>query len=316
MLIHSKYLTRTLIPFFCLYSLQTNASSIAIAAGQFEQHINIGENSKTLTPKGYQVAASFGLSEHFSVSADLGQFEQEDSFSTNANIKLKKNTWGIAGNYFWQDYSVSLRYAKVSEDISVRTKRANNIAYQEEFTAPTYGFSASYSFTLGNENKEQLWYINTSFGVQHTDWELDLLRLHRPFELTSNQLTQSTGVDAGDNTFADIGIAASHYIPYSDNNGVYFGLSLSWNHLISGETSIISRNGRSISQLLERSNSRLVNSRATYLTQAVEGEEYGLTSIFVSFDISHNWSLDLDYSTSFAADENADSAYITLAYAF
>ena len=211
-------------------------------------------------------------------------------------------------SYYLENWSFAAQYSDLNELLTITNKRHNLALYEEDYQSPGYLISIAYDF--GNGATDASWLFSVSSSLQYNDWRLNLIRVERPIE---NEVF-NTGVDKGDTLFADVSFSAARFINISEENALYVGSSLGWNHLVSGKLSIVSRNGVSVQQMINAKSSGRNRLSQSSFSHSVHGDQYGLASLFVSYSLTDDFSIDLDYSTSFAADENSDGVYLTMGY--
>lgn len=311
----AQFITLFLLSTLTLASNFTaQANNLSLRAGQYKQNLVIGENQTDISPKGYDISASIDLTSNTIMYLDYSRYQKDSNFLTNNTLDYQKDSWGLGLSYYLGSWSFSAQYSDLDENLTITNTRQNIKAYIEDYQSPGYGISASYSFDV--ETANTTWYINIASGLQYSDWRLNLKRVERPIENESF----TTGIDKGDTLFADVSLSIARFVSLSSENSsndklLYLGGSIGWNHLISGESSIVSRNGVSVKQFVNaRTNSNRANQSS--FSHSVQGEQYGLISLFMSYNLSDNISIDLDYSTSFSADKNSDGVYITLGYSW
>ena len=295
---------------FSIISMPANSASFSVRAGQYKQNLILGENETDISPGGYDLSANFDITDNLVLHLDYGYYSKDKSFLQNNTLDYKKDTWGLGASFYLDNWSFSAQYSGLDELLTITNDRHKAIVYEEDYQSPAYMLSAGYSFDTQVDNTT--WFFNLSTALQYSDWKLNLKRVERPIENENF----NTGVDKGDTLFGDISFSAARFINVSDNNSLYVGGSVSWNHLISGESSIVSRNGITVQQLARTRTASQNRVNQSSFSQSVQGEQYGLLSFFVAYNLSENLSLDVDYSTSFSADENSDGAYITLSYSW
>lgn len=284
------------------------SASLSLRAGQYKQNLVLGENQTDIRPSGYDLSASFTITPNLVIHLDYSRYNDEANFLQSNDLDYKKDSFGAGLNYYLGNWSLTTQYSTLNESLIIANNRHNLTLYEEDYRSPGYLISAAYDFD--HASTEASWLFTASTSLQYNDWQLDLIRVERPIE---NEVF-NTGTDKGDTLFADVSFSAARFIALSANDILYVGGTLGWNHLISGEASIVSRNGVTIQQYINtRSTSRNRLNQASF-SNSIQGEQYGLASLFISYNLTENFSLDLDYSTSFAADENSDGVYLTLGY--
>lgn len=290
-------------------SLPSMATGITVSTGQFEQFLDIANQKTKLTPQGVSISGNVDITDTLNLSANYGKYEEETNRQHRAKLEFEKNTWGVGVSYYLGRWGLSARYGFIEEDIDISRAPNNLLVYKENFESDSYSLSTNYGFTTENKTP---WYISFSSSVLYNDWNLSSLRVNTPLTSPSS----NSGVEAGDSTSIDISITAASLYSMSESIGLYYGSSITWNHLISGESGVISRNGKSINQIIAARATSRNGLNSSYFSQSIDGEEYGLLSLFLSYEVGLNWSFDIDYSSSFLANQNTQSTYLSLNYQF
>ena len=302
-------LRTTLVSALCFsMSFPALSASMSLRLGQYKQNLVVGENETYIRPSGYDLSASFDISPNLVIHLDYGHYVNDSSFLHNNTLDYEKDNWGLGLSYYLDNWSFSTQYSDLDELLTITNNRHNLAFYEEDYQSPGYLISVAYDFDNGTADAS--WLFSVSSSLQYNDWQLNLIRVERPIE---NEIF-NTGIDKGDTLFADVSFSAARFIPLFEQDALYVGGSLGWNHLISGKLSIVSRNGISAQQYINAKSSSRNRLNQSSFSHSVHGDQYGLASLFVSYNLSDNLSVDLDYSASFAADENSDGVYLTLGY--
>ena len=288
------------------------ANSISMAYGGYQDTLYIGENRVELEPMGVSVFAQFNVNDAMTLNASYSKFDDNNSFNDIANVDLENQNIALGISYNWQDWLVFVDYSDTDEDVKIQAKSRDIRFYDEEYRAPAWSIGISHGDFIGDFDSATAspWYWSISAKTLYTDWERDTKRVSQPLQ----DPIIKTGKDAGDSWFASVGISLSQYMPTSGDAGFNYGGSLSWHHLISGESGIVSRNGRSISQI--SASRQLTSSQQSNFSQKVSGDQYGIVAIFFGYSLNNDFSIEFDTSTSVAADENSASINLSANYYF
>jgi len=312
---NNRFYTPSLFALFIVslcYFPPSLANNISLSYGTYQDTLTLGENNIELDPSGTTIYTLFEATPEFSFSFNYGEFDDNAKIANASVLKLDATSWGAGVSYNWQAWLFSLDYGYAEEDININNTAREIKLYQEHYQAPSWSVSGAYGDFISEG--DSLWYWSLSGNVQYTDWERNTERSL----LSEPQL--NTGKDAGDSWFSSLGLSLSQFYPTAFDSGFIYGGSLSWHHLITGESGIVSRNGRSISQISTASsslNARLSSSlNNSNFSQKIDGEHYGLASLFIGYDANEKFSVELNVSTSLAADTNAKSANISASYQF
>ena len=282
------------------------ANNISLSYGTYQDTISISDRNVELDPTGITLYSQFDLTPETSINVNYGEYNDSSRFNNASTIALDTNSWGLGISHSWQAWLFSLDYGYTEEDISIENNSRDISFYHQTYHAPSWLVSVAYGDFIGNTSRP--WYWSVAGNIQYADWERDIERVTQPI----NDPEINTGKDAGDSWFASIGLSLSQFLSTTEDTGILYGGSLSWHHLIDGESGVVSRNGRSISQI-SRNNSQFNQSN---FSQNIDGEQYGLATLFVGYNINQQFSVEIDLSTSIAADTNSNSANISTNYQF
>ena len=200
--------------------------------------------------------------------------------------------------YFLDSWSFSASYTNWQDELNITDPNVNESRVQQDTDSPSISVQAGYDWQKGN------WLLGTGSGFHYSDWENSERRD------TRNEAPR-TSVDEGSSTFVSIDVSASYLFELGGNRAVIVGASSRWNQLTDSESTAVSRNGRNISQVNNRTVRNFINSQS-----ALGSESYGQINAFISYDINENWLLDVNGSFDFGTDESSTAWAINLGYVF
>ncbi|NMP29977.1 hypothetical protein HII17_00260 [Thalassotalea sp. M1531] len=282
----------------------SSASSISLSATEYEDTVHVGENSLELKPIGATLFGLLDVTTNITLTASYAEFGDDKKFNDISTLDLSAKAWGIGISYSQENWLFHLDYGQSDEDITIKATNRNLKLYKEDYDSPSWSGGLGYSSFIGDD--AQPWYWSLNSNIQYADWQRNITR----YEINLPNLSIATSLDKGESWFASAGLSLSQFSATGANSGLLYGGSLSWFHLIDGESSAVSRNGRSVSQIAS-TNQRF---NASNFSQQIDGEQYGLVTIFAGYHFNEKYSVELSYSTSFAADENADSINLSVSY--
>ena len=275
-------------------STTIKAGSIYVGYGQSEQNSIVGERTISFSPSGASVLLSFDLNENLSLSFDYAHLSDEQAISNGVNGDLDLDSWGTGLVYYFGNWALSASYSDWQDELHIAPMENSIVRLEQETSSPSSSLSFAYSWD-GTD-----WQIGLAMGIHYSNWSQSRLSQTRP-----NEPLQSA-YDEGDSTFVSPSISAAKVVPISSKSDFIVGGSISWNHLTNSESLAISRNGRNISQISRRSN-----------TSSVGGtESYGQLNIYVSYDISASWLVDVDSTFDIGSEENTQAWSINIGYLF
>jgi hypothetical protein len=344
-----------LLGFSCTtFSGTAQANSLNLSYGQLKQHTSYLDEAVTLKPVGPSLSLSLDLNEQWSVDLGYNKWSDEltfeDIFTADSDLK----TWGGSVNYYRDKWSFSFSYNDSQDDSLLAGVRNPDERYRSDKTSSTsYGASAGYGWVSGN-----LFY-NVSFGAQMADWDSTSITLFTP-EPEPNppgpppgggggggggggnppppppppeppQSDLVTEVNSGDSSSISTSFSVARFWSLTEDTGVLVGGILSWNHMLSGDSVLVSSNGRNIPTNRPNQGGNNANGGGAGVTggndfnragnttglSSVSGDDsYGQVSVYVSYDLTESVSVDFDYGVDIGTDENDAVWSVSLGYFF
>lgn len=304
----TKNLRLLAFPFACLILANANnalANSVFVGFSQSELTSVLGPREVELEPSGTSLLASFDLSDNWTVSLDIGQQDDSATFETNATAYFDNDSWGTSINYYYENWAFSYGFSNWEDELEVIAFPLRNPAdrrqiYFQTNDSPSHAFRATYYW------QSDFWQVGLSGGIHYSDWE-QFTHFDNPLDATPRQDAR----DKGDSTFISLGLSASRFIPIDGNRNVILGGSVNWNELSDNNAQAISRNGRNINQI----NNRNLRNRLNALV--VSGSDsYGQANVYLSWDITEHWVLDLDTGVDFGGDDSTQYWSVNVGYIF
>lgn len=304
---HSISLQTTKISFTCaafslIFAYQAHAASIYYGYSQSDQTTPVGNNSLDFTPAGSSLLISLDPTENINVYAEFSALDDTQSINEQASGTLDLESLSVGIGYYLDNWSFSASYLDWQDELLVDTIETSRRVATDVTVADTFALSVSYDKTF------ESWQLGANIGLHYSDWQLDSQLLTRDSE---GKIRNQTSVDMGSSLFVSVGLSAAHYHSLSGASGIMFGGNIGWNHLTDSESEAVSRNGRNISQIANRTIRNLIT------TQNILGSEsYGQASLFISYDISEHWVTDLNFAYDFGTEVSSPAWSVNLGYQF
>ncbi|REL25745.1 hypothetical protein DXX93_03695 [Thalassotalea euphylliae] len=293
-----------------------HANSLSLSLGQYQDTFYLSDTHVDLTPKGATLYGNLDITEQLGLNISYGRYQDDTAVNERTNVDLDSDSWRLGLSYQWQNWYAVITYGDLDEDIMVANARVGTI-FTEQYQAPNTSASISYGdFTSDSQNA---WYWSLAGKLKYTDWQRASTRIRTREDDRGDINTRVNEIDSsGDSLFASLHISLSRWQPLSGNQSenlarqqsISYGAGISWHHLISGETDTLARN---LSGARPSGGSTV---RQASFSQQVSGDEYGLVNVFIGYQFSSQLGVELNISTSFAADDNARSGNFTFSYGF
>lgn len=326
-----------------LLSANSFANSLNVSFGQLEQQVAVQDEVASLDPAGVSLSLSLDLAENWQVGLDYQHWQDDTDITTVTqnqrdvpfNVDSDLTTWGGSVGYYLDNWSFSGSYSLSEDDtLTVNTRRPSNFR-SEDIRSSSLGGSVGYGWADGN------WFYNVSGGVQYSDWDLDTKQISSqppsppgqgqgqggqpPQSSQPNVLIEKTSNNA---THLNASVSLARYWSLTEDTGVLVGGLLSWNHTVSGESALVSRNGRNNNPLPNNfgngngngggnnggGNNGGVNNG---VLRSLSGDDsYGQVSLYMSYDLTPSWSIDVDTAVDVSSEYSAQTWSVGLGYYF
>lgn len=311
------------------------AGSMSMSYGELKQPFTYMQETVTFKPIGPSWLMSYDLNDNWSVDFDYQKWKDEklNSDRYQGNIDLKG--WGTGLSYYKEQWSFGLSYNhSTDETYAENIRRPQQQNFWEKTKAKSWGLSVGYGWLSGDM------FYNLSLSGQVSDWNSDTRETVRvppppeppegegppPGDEPPPQFEQVRDLTSGDVSSVSASFSMARYWPMQDGTGVMLGGMLSWNHMISGESVLVSSTGRRPPPQRPRNGSRgngrgaapggldLNRAGGGNLSSASGDDSYGQVAFYVSYDLTENWSVDFDTGIDIGTDENDVIWSVSLGY--
>lgn len=299
----------TILPLFLLtISSHSNAASIDISYGQQEYQVTLQDETVTLTPVGNAISFSSNLTDDLSMGLNYQNWQDDKNYDNRINTAVELSTVGASLNYYLDNWSFSTNYSRSEVDTKISgLKRKQNVK-NENIDSSSFGGSVGYGFAIND------WFYGILISGLYSDWDFDKYQVKtQQEEGVPPKIT--TEKSSGDSSSISSSLSAAYYIPLENETGLMLGGLITWNYLVSGDSILISRNGRDVNT---RPNNTARNSTANSAAlNSISGDDsYGQFALYASYDINDAWSVDIDTSLNIASVYDAYTWSISLGYLF
>ena len=305
------------------YAGGIQASSLSISYGQLKQHVSYANRELSLAPAGSSISLSLDLNDHYSVDFDYQSFADEHTLANIFKADSELKSWGAGVNYFKDNWSYSASFNQSTDDVFFAgiTNMANFSKEDTESTA--FGVSIGYGWAQGS------WFYNTSAGLNYSDWQSNTngqLEEIQPPSPSGNPPRPSRIITIVQNNEADAlsfnsSFSVARFWSLTDDTGIFAGALLSWSYTLSGDEAFISQIGRNNSRGGNNTSGGRIDTNnsagGSSAIGSVSGDDnYGQLSLYVSYDLTSSWSIDVDTGFDFGTDTNDQTWSVTLGYFF
>jgi len=299
----------TILPLFLLtISSHSNAASIDISYGQQEYQVTLQDETVTLTPVGNAISFSSNLTDDLSMGLNYQNWQDDKNYDNRINTAVELSTIGASLNYYLDNWSFSTNYSRSEVDTKISgLKRKQNVK-NENIDSSSFGGSVGYGFAIND------WFYGILISGLYSDWDFDKYQVKAQQEEGAPPKI-TTEKSSGDSSSISSSLSAAYYIPLDNETGLMLGGLITWNYLVSGDSILISRNGRDVNT---RPNNTARNSTANSAAlNSISGDDsYGQFALYASYDINDAWSVDIDTSINIASVYDAYTWSVSLGYLF
>jgi len=299
----------TILPLFLLtISSHSNAASIDISYGQQEYQVTLQDETVTLTPVGNAISFSSNLTDDLSMGLNYQNWQDDKNYDNRINTAVELSTIGASLNYYLDNWSFSTNYSRSEVDTKISgLKRKQNVK-NENIDSSSFGGSVGYGFAIND------WFYGILISGLYSDWDFDKYQVKAQQE-EGDPPKITTEKSSGDSSSISSSLSAAYYIPLDNETGLMLGGLITWNYLVSGDSILISRNGRDVNT---RPNNTARNSTANSAAlNSISGDDsYGQFALYASYDINDAWSVDIDTSINIASVYDAYTWSVSLGYLF
>jgi hypothetical protein len=308
-----------------LLSTNAYADSVSVSYGQLEQEVTLQDSTVSLNPAGAALSLSVDFATNWQVSLDLQQWDDDEitQRQNDAMVDVDLRTLGGSLAYYLDNWSFSTRYGVSQDDTFISSVTHPNVFRRDDSRSTSFGGSAAYGWASDN------WFYNVSGGVQYSRWDLDS-------EITTSQgqnppqppgQNQPSGPPqqdlqmqrtSGNSTSLNASVSIARFWSLTDNTGVLVGGLLSWNNVIDGDVVQITQNRQNQNAGGNNGGPGNANQGGNNGTlRSLSGDDnYGQLAMYISYDLTPSWSVDLDVGVDIGSEYSATSWSLSLGYFF
>jgi hypothetical protein len=289
------------------------ANNVSLNFSQLEQQISLQEENLSLKPAGPGVSLSFDLTSELILKFDYQAWQDNQQASNLSTVGIDLSTIGGSLSYLKNNWFYSASISASKDDITYLRERKTTPYRTEDTQTTSLGLNIGYNGLIDN------WMYDYSVGLQYTDWTIDSTQIEnktpppRPGEPKA-PLSNTTKTD-NNTTNINATAALARYWQLSGDNSLLAGAMLSWNYQLSGDEALSSGNNPPP----PRSNNPVRPSGigGNPINRATSGDDsYGQVLLYISYDLTSVWSIDIDTAIEVASDNNNQSWAIGMSYLF
>jgi hypothetical protein len=265
-----------------------------VGYSQSEQKSFVGERALNFSPIGPSLLVSIDLNDNLLLSFDYASLNDELVIMNTTNGNVEIESWGAGLTYYWEDWTLSANYSDWQDELRITAIASELARFSQDTQSPSSSLSMAHSWD-GSD-----WQVGLTMSLHYSKWSQS--------NRSQNQLNEAlqSAFDEGDSTFIGTSISTAKIVAISPQTQLVVGGSISWNYLTSNESLAVSRNGRNISQVSQRLSSATVTGT----------ESYGLLNMYISYELSESWLIDLDSTFDVGGEEDTQAWSVNLGYVF
>lgn len=280
------------------------ASSISLGY-QDTQHTLSSINENVKVPiKGFTALIDLSLNDAWSLDVDYATASGSEHDSLRRELDNDRKSYGLSLNYQRQAWSYGISVGRSDDESVIKHNQTARTISKDFADADSIAVSVGYGIDDGN------WFYGLSSSLQYSDWQSEqqlMPRQERPAIVSKSE---------GDSSIASLVVSVGHAWLSDQDKFTIVGAMLQWNHVLSSDEQSVEPS-LSIRRQARVSAIRVDRARsANILDPFITDEDYGQFLIYMNFDLSSNWSLSLDYSTSFAIDDKQPAWSSAIEYRF
>jgi len=305
-----KY-NQCIVPLILLtLSSYSNAANISVSYGQQEYQVTLQDETVTLNPVGNAISFSTNLTDDLSMGLSYQNWQDDKDYENRVNADVELITYGTSLSYYLDSWSFSGNYSQSQVDTKISgLKRKHNLK-NENIDSASIGASIGYGFVKGD------WFYGILVGGLYSDWDFDKYQVKASTE--ENEVPKvTTEKSSGNSSSISSSLSAAYYLPLKGEKGLMLGGLFTWNYLLSGDSVLISRNGKNVNtRPIQRDTSKNVGANSTALNSISGDDSYGQFALYASYDLNAAWSVDIDTSINIASDYDSYTWSVSLGYIF
>ncbi len=293
-----------------IISASTLANNIAINHSQLEQYITLSDEDVLLKPAGEGIFLSHDINEQWQVKLDYQTWQDEESAINPVSIDLNLTSFGGNLSYVHDTWYVSTSIGFSEDNVAYRADQSRTDNRQENTQV------TALSAVIGNSWLKGNWMFDLSIGAQFADWSIENKMINSKRAQQEGKPPEEISTTNSDSANITAGISAARYWELAQEQGILMGVMFSWNYQFSGdedlETDTISSVRHSANQ--QSRGSRNISTNPSRITSG--DDNYGQIMTYLSYDITNNWSVDVDTAVEIASTNNSLSWAVGLNYTF
>lgn len=274
-----------------LLGICASAHALEVKVGQSHSDLPL-DQSGTLTsvaPSGSYISLAHDINESFRISLDYIDWDKTKISGKLNELTIDSTSYASTLTYFVDSFAVSANYTYWQSDYN---ESFLNLPINEQTTyAPSYGLAIGYGIFLDE------WVVEPSISLQYNEWR------YRNKLVKENDLGFAFTDSLEDETIVlSALLSASRVIQITPDQYLLAGGIIRWNELFQGDgpkrpEGVVSFAGRQ---------SHTYNS----------DDDYAELSLFITYDITPEWMIELDTSLAFLPKDDYSSFSWRIGYRF
>lgn len=282
---------------------------------QYRSLLNTNTNIK-MQPAGATVSAALDLSDKWQLSVDYQNYQDNFIYKKMLDASLDLTTLGGGISYYGDKLSVAFYYSYSKDDfLTQNISRNRNSIFDNQLDNST---SSLVSGTIDHAWDSGDWFYDLSLSAQYNRFNNNnqLTRVVFNEALRESVTEERNQANNGNYTMLSSSFLIAYLWPLQQEKSVVLGGLFSWSYQLSGDSQDLITNTRRLNNT-SRVHTRVNQSARGGINNALTGDNnYGQAVIYLVYDFSATWSVDLDITQNVATDNNEQAYSVGLSYNF
>lgn|GEM_PF-5201187 len=306
-----KFTCLVSLPLLCyIVSASTLANSVTINHSQLEQYISLQDEDVLLSPAGEGLFLSFDIDDNWSVQFDYQTWQDKEQAISPVSLDLTLTSLGTHISYMQDNWYIATSIGFDEDDVSYRANKSHTDKRQDNTQVTSISAVVGSNWLIDN------WMFDLSMGLQYADWSIENIMINNQRAQQDGRPPEEISKSKSDSSTVYAGLSSARYWPLTQDQGIIVGAMLSWNYQFSGDANLSTENSPAPRRTAgtQSTTSRNVSNTTSRVTSG--DDNYGQIMAYLSYDITHNWSVDLDTAAEISTTYNNVSWSVGVNYAF
>jgi hypothetical protein len=283
-------IAKVVFPASFLLGSSINAYALELKLGQSYSDLPISQSGAltSVSPSGTHISVAHGFSDNIRVNLDYINWDDTQVVNDLTNTNIDSQSFAATASYFINDFAISANYTYWNSDY---TQSLDKLTTNQSSHAPSYGLALGYGIFLNDD-----WVFEPTIAMQYSQWR------YRTTQSDGPMLSGFLDELEDETVVISALLSASKIITLTPDTYLLAGGVVRWNEVFLGDGAnlpddLVSVAGR-------RSFDQTIN------------DDFAEVSLFMTYDITANWLVELDATLAFLPQDNYPSYSWRVGYRF